>query len=47
MLGIAMVLCLGALLLMNKAIRNRLSDVFSKRRALNPDEKGPDNDSDE
>ena len=47
MLGIVMVLCLGALLLMNRGIRNRLGDVFSNRRALNPDEKGRDNDNDE
>ena len=47
MLGVLMVLCLGALLLTNERIRNRLSSLFSNRRALNPDEKGQRDVSDE
>lgn len=42
MFGVLMVLCLGALLLTNERIRNRLAGLFSNRRALNPDEKGQD-----
>lgn len=47
MLGIVMVLCLGALLLTNARIRNRATNLFSNRPALNRDEKGPSNGRDQ
>ena len=40
MLGVLMVLCLGALLLTNERIRNRAANMFANRPALNRDEKG-------